>query len=184
MRPSLVTLEQENEVARSEFEDLLRKNVDAITRIEQAAQASRTRADIVADAIAGFCGSIAFVWVHCLFFGGWLLWNGLSLFPHPSRIDPPPFSVLNLIVSLEAIFLSTFILVSQNRQQRTADQRNHLDLQINILAEQETSHMLAMMKQMMDYMGIRSNEPKTEALLQVTDPEMMADHILGSDESD
>ncbi|MFK9236768.1 DUF1003 domain-containing protein, partial [Escherichia coli] len=74
------------------------------------------------------------------------------------RFDPPPFNILNLVVALEAVFLSTFILISQNRQQRLSDQRNHLDLQINLLAEQESSQMLIMMKRGMDHLGIDDQE--------------------------
>ncbi|HWD37849.1 MAG TPA: DUF1003 domain-containing protein [Fimbriimonas sp.] len=159
------------------LDELVEQNVAAITRIEAAALSSRTRADMVADAIAGFCGSIIFVYVHVVFFAVWLLWNTLPAVPKHVRFDQPPFNMLTLIVSLEAIFLSTFILISQNRQQRTADQRNHLDLQINLLAEQESSQMLSMMKQVMDHLGIPVIDRTHEALEQATDPEKLAEQI-------
>jgi uncharacterized membrane protein len=162
------------------LDEIVGKNVEAISRIEQAAHANRTNADIVSDLIAGFCGSTLFVYVHCLLFGGWLLWNGLPMVPKGLRFDQPPFNVLTLVVSLEAIFLSSFILISQNRQQRTADHRNHLDLQINLLAEQENSQMLAMLKKIMDHFGMAGDTSKSEVLQQPTDPEKLAEHIQQS----
>ena len=168
-----------------EFDRLIASNVDAITKIEAAAHANRSRADVVADAIAGFCGSVAFLWTHIVAIGGWLLLNGV-LAPKHLRFDPPPFSELNLWVSLEAIFLSTFILISQNRQQRLADQRNHLDLQINLLAEQESSQMLRMMRQIMEHMEMPVDAPKADVLEQATDPQAIAEHlerVINADES-
>lgn len=150
---------------------LIHKNIDTINQIEQASHDNRSRADIVADKIASFCGSMAFVWVHVVWFGGWLLLNVFPGIPKAVRFDPPPFPNLTLVVSLEAIFLSTFILISQNRQQRGADRRNHLDLQINLLAEQESSQMLTMMRQMMDHFGIvEPGGSRSAALGEDTDP--------------
>lgn len=160
-----------------DFDDIVIRNVEAVTRIEKAAHLSRTKADIVSDAIAGFCGSTLFIWVHCVVFTVWLVWNTAHFFPRAMRFDPPPFNMLTLVVSLEAIFLSTFILISQNRQQQLADQRNHLDLQINLLAEQETSLMLTMMRQVMDHLGIKTEDGQAETLQQETDPERVAEHI-------
>lgn len=161
----------------SQLDELVQKNVQAITRIEEAASGSRTRADAAADVIAGFCGSVWFVYVHCVIFAGWLIWNGAAFVQRGFRFDPPPFNGLTLCVSLEAIFLSSFILISQNRQQRTADQRNHLDLQINLLAEQESSQMLRMMKELMDHLGLEHSASKVEVLKQNTDPERVAEQI-------
>jgi uncharacterized membrane protein len=104
------------------------------------------------------------------------VYNTIAAVPKASKFDLPPFNILTLVVSLEAIFLSTFILNSQNRQRRIADHRNHLDLQINLLAEQENSQMLVMMKQVMDHLGIATSG--AAALLQEqTDPEHVAKQI-------
>jgi len=164
------------------YDELIQRNVEAIAKIEQAEHAKRTRADIISDAVAGFCGRPLFVYVHIVLFGGWLIWNGTHTVPPHLRFDKAPFNVLTLVVSLEAIFLSAFILISQNRQQRVADQRNHLDLQINLLAEQESSQMLVMMKQVMDHLGIRADKDAI-ALQQATDPQQLAAQIDQSFES-
>jgi len=171
-----VTDQGNTELPKASFDSLVVKNVEAIARIEKAAHARRTRADMISDSVAGFCGSPVFVYVHLLLFGGWLLVNSLGAVPRSLHFDKPPFNELMLFVSLEAIFLSSFILISQNRQQRLADQRNHLDLQINLLAEQETSQMLSMMKQVMDHLGISSTH-EHEVLVQETNAEQLAEQI-------
>src|SRR5262249_49692394 len=101
-----------------------------------------------------------FVWVHIAWFGFWVGANTLPFF-HP-HFHPYPFQFLPLVVSLEAIFLSPFIMISQNRQQRTADRRNHLDLQINLLSEQENSKMLVMMERMMKHIGVPEIDPEVK----------------------
>src|SRR6185503_18906792 len=90
-------------------DQLTQRNIEAIRELEDAAKEERTTSDRVAEAIANFCGSMTFVWVHVVFFGVWILSNVMPGVPH---IDPFPFTFLTLVVSLEAIFLSTFILIS------------------------------------------------------------------------
>jgi len=90
-----------------------------------------------------------------LWFAAWLIEN-LGLIPGVAPFDPYPFNFLTLIVSLEAIFLSTFVLMSQNRMSHLADKRAHLDLQINLLAEQETTIMLQMLQQICHHLGIEA----------------------------
>lgn len=155
-------------------EELTRNNVMAISQLEHAANAKRSRSDVVADAIAKFCGSMTFVWVHIVWFGGWILANTL---PHIKHIDPFPFQFLTLVVSLEAIFLTTFIMISQNRQSNIADRRNHLDLQINLLAEQENSKMLAMLEAILKRMEIPDEDPDVQILEEATRPEKMMEQI-------
>ncbi|MGE0859276.1 MAG: DUF1003 domain-containing protein [Gammaproteobacteria bacterium] len=122
---------------------LTAKNVREIARLEQSERERLTLGERIAETIGGFCGSLWFVWLHLGWFGVWLAWNSLPLAEVP--FDPPPFDWLAVTVSLEAVFLSAFILISQNRETRIADRRNHLDLQINLLAEQETTHTLRLL---------------------------------------
>ena len=163
--------------ADKEFQDLLLRNVEAISRLEQASQQTRTGGEVLADRIAGLCGTIQFVYIHCGVIAAWLAWNLLAVVPPELKFDRPPFNLLGSIVSVEAIFLATFILISQNRQQSIADRRNHLDLQINLLAEQENSQMLAMLRQIMERLDIREIDSAAEILQQSTDPELLAGHI-------
>jgi uncharacterized membrane protein len=156
------------------FEDLTRRNIETIARLEEAAQNQRTAADRVADAIAAFCGNMKFVWVHAVWFGLWVLAGTL---PGIKHYDPFPFQFLTLVVSLEAIFLTTFVMISQNRQARTADRRNHLDLQINLLAEQENSKMLTMLAAIMDRLGLDSADPEVLVLEEATEPDKLVHQI-------
>src|SRR5688572_3646104 len=94
-------------------EELTQRNIETIAQLETAAKAERTTADRVADGITAFCGTMTFVIVHLVWFGVWVLWNVLPVVPKGARFDPFPFQFLTLVVSLEAIFLSTFILISQ-----------------------------------------------------------------------
>jgi uncharacterized membrane protein len=92
--------------------------------------------------------------------------------------DPYPFNFLTLVVSLEAIFLSTFILISGNRQARLDERRSHLDLQINLLSEQENTKMLKLLQQIADKVGIECDgDPDISVLEQATRPEELAAQI-------
>jgi len=90
--------------------------------------------DRVADSITDFAGSLRFVYLHSVWFGIWVLFN-IGLFGVALKFDPFPFGLLTMIVSLEAIFLSTFVMVSQNRQSARADLRAKLDFETNLRAE-------------------------------------------------
>jgi uncharacterized membrane protein len=168
-------LYKEEEAPRS-VEELMRRNVETICRLEEAAKEPQSVGDRVADFITFFCGSMTFVWVHVAWFGFWIGAN--ILLPKDSRFDPYPFEFLTLIVSLEAIFLSTFILISQNRDSRLADRRNHLDLQVNLLSEQENTKMLQMLEAIARRVGADiGSDPDLQILEEATDPERLAEQI-------
>ena len=150
------------------IEDLVKLNVETVTRIEEAALNERTTVDRLVDAIAQLCGSMTFVYFHVVFFGAWILFNTLPAVPKAAHFDPSPFTMLTLVVSLEAIFLSTFILISQNRQQKISDHQNRLDLQINLLSEQENSRMIAMLREILERVGGQAQDVD-DALAEATD---------------
>ena len=155
-------------------DDLTLRNVETVARIEQAYLEQRSTGERLSDLIARFCGSMTFIWLHILWFGGWVVVN---VVPGIKHFDPYPFQFLTLTVSLEAIFLSTFILISQNRQGEIADRRNMLDLQINLLAEQENSKMLAMLEKIMERLGMEVDDPELRILEEQTSPEAVLEHI-------
>jgi uncharacterized membrane protein len=156
-------------------DELTQRNIEVVSKLEAAAREQRTRTDRLAESIANFCGSMTFVWVHVVWFGSWLLVN---LLPGIWHIDPFPFTFLTLVVSLEAIFLSTFILISQNHDTRITERRNHLDLQINLLSEQENTRMLAMLSAIAAKLGAElPDDPHLEALSQQTEPEKLVAQI-------
>ncbi len=156
-------------------EELTQRNVETVARLEEAAREQRTRTDRVAEVIAGFCGSMTFVWVHVIWFGGWVVFN---LLPRINHVDPFPFTFLTLVVSLEAIFLSTFILISQNHDSRVSEKRNHLDLQINLLSEQENTQMLIMLQQIAAKVGADvAHDSHAKVLEQPTNHEKLVEQI-------
>jgi len=155
--------------------DVTRQNVQAMRQLEEAAMARRTGADRVAAAIARFCGSMTFVWIHVVLFAIWIGYNALPWF---KPFDPYPFTFLTLIVSLEAIFLSTFILISQNYDMRVSEQRNQLDLQINLLAEQENTKALQILERIAQKVGAHlSDDPQVRAMEEATRPEALVKKI-------
>lgn len=155
--------------------DVTRQNVEAMHRLEDAAMARRTGADRVAAAIARFCGSMTFVWIHVLVFAIWIGYNALPWF---RPFDPYPFTFLTLVVSLEAIFLSTFILISQNYDMRISERRNQLDLQINLLSEQENTKILQILERIAKKVGAHiSDDPQVRALEEATRPDSLVDQI-------
>jgi uncharacterized membrane protein len=156
-------------------EQLTQRNVEAILNLEEAAKEQRTPTEMLAERIAKFCGSMKFVWVHVIWFTSWIVFN---LMPGMKHIDPFPFTFLTLVVSLEAIFLSTFILISQNHDTQISERRNHLDLQINLLSEQENTKMIQMLQAIADKIGVDlSHDSDLEKLRQETQPEKLVEQI-------
>lgn len=139
----------------------IRHNIETIARMEETFHRERKLPDRVADCIGDFSGTVTFVVVHAVFFAGWIVAN-LGLIPHLKPWDHFPFLLLGLVVSLEAIFLSAFVLMKQSRMSRRADERAHLDLQINLLAERETTLMLQMLHSICQRLKV--DEPGEEVL--------------------
>ncbi len=132
-------------------------NINTIVRLEEQALKGRTVADRASDAIANFVGSIPFVSIHVAWFGVWVGLNvGLWKF------DPYPFALLCMLVSLEGVLLSTFVLIKQNRMSQRADTRSHLDLQINLLAEKEVTKVLQLQRLICRHLGIEEAEDDRE----------------------
>jgi uncharacterized membrane protein len=129
------------------------QNVQEIAGIEREALRRRSTAERLGDLIATQAGRMWFILLHAIWF---LLWIGLNTGwgSRAGRFDPYPFSLLTMVVSLESIFLSLFILMSQNRSARQADQRSHLDLQINLLSEHENTKMLKMLQALCSHHGL------------------------------
>lgn len=156
-------------------DQLTKRNVEVVRQLEEAAKQERTKSDLVAEAIARFCGSMTFVWVHVGWFGGWII---LNLIPGIRHIDPFPFTFLTLVVSLEAIFLSTFILISQNHDTKISERRNHLDLQINLLSEQENTRMIQLLKAIAEKLECEiEHDDEVASLSEETSPEKVAAQI-------
>jgi len=156
--------------------DLTRRNVERVMALESSEHDKATTADLVADAIAAFSGSIGFAWTTVVLIGGWIAAN--LVLPAHDRVDPFPFPLLTLVLSVEAIFLSIFILMSQNRAAKVSDKRGHLDLQLNMLTEQENTKMLRMLEDIGRVVGAEfCSGPEVEVLAEATEPEALSRQI-------
>jgi uncharacterized membrane protein len=126
------------------------KNIQAIVAMERESLEKRSLLERVTDGVSELASSAAFVFIHLFWFAAWISLNTLRARP----FDPYPFSLLTLVVSLEAIVLTGFVLMSQSRMTRQADRRAHLDLQVNLLAEQELTAILKMQCLLAERAGI------------------------------
>jgi uncharacterized membrane protein len=148
---------------------LIQRNIRRLLRVRRREDRKLGLADRAAEAITRFTGSMWFVGLHVLYFGGWLLANSGWL---PVRAwDPYPFVMLAMLASVEAIFLSTFVLISQNRQAAIADRRAELALQVGLLTEHEVTRALQMLHKLIDHHGIASEWCDLEELKEEIAPE-------------
>jgi uncharacterized membrane protein len=153
---------------------IVERNIRRIAQLRKMSEDTRSLQDRLSDSITNFSGSMAFVYLHAMFFVLWICLNVLDKRP----FDPYPFNLLTLIVSLEAIFLSTFVLVSQNRMQATSDDRDDLDLQVDLLAEYEITRSLRLIRAMAEKMGIdEADDPELEELGQAIKPQTILNEI-------
>lgn len=157
--------------------DVIERNIGMIELLKRQTVAQRTLQDRVADVITAFSGSMAFLYLHAAWFAVWVVMN-MGWFPGLKAFDPYPFSFLTMVVSLEAIFLSTFVLISQNRMSLINDQREALDLQIDLLSEHEITRMFRLVHQMAEKMGIEdAYDEEIDQLLEPVAPDLVLREI-------
>jgi uncharacterized membrane protein len=120
---------------------------------------NKNRFERIVDSLTDSFGSIEFLIFNIVFFVGWVVVNG-KFIPGFKPFDPFPYNFLTMAVSLEAIFLSIIVLMSQNRAGRIADLREELDLRINIQAEQEITRMLNMINEIHDHLGLKPHHDR------------------------
>ena len=131
---------------------VIERNIRTIIHLRTKAARERSLQGRIADAITSFSGRMIFAYVHIAWFGIWILLNtgrfGIQVF------DPFPYGLLTMIVSLEAIFLSTFVLISQNRMGEETERRADLDLHIGLLTEHELTRVLQILDAIQDKLNI------------------------------
>ncbi len=153
------------------------KSNQAYKSFRVKARAQRTMVERAADTITTFFGSITFAVLHIFWFVFWILANN-GFFPGIPVFDPFPFGLLTMIVSLEAIFLSVFVLISQNRESQITDLRSEIDFHVNMQAEQEVTKMLHMVEEIYDHLGLAKKKDKElEAMKKPIDPDKIAEEI-------
>ena len=154
----------------------LERNIRAMAERRQQETMSATREERIAEAITSFTGSMRFVYLHLAIYGAWILLN-LGVVPGISKFDPS-FVILAMVASVEAIFLSTFVLISQNRTAAAADKRADLDLQINLLAEHELTKLAEVIAAIADRLGIpATGDPELEEVQKDVAPEAVLDEL-------
>ena len=170
-RPTLETPSAGRDLA-----GVLRRNIDAL---EEHARREREGAGVqerLARRITDFAGSMAFIYLHLALVGAWVAIN-LGLVPALRRFDPT-FVILATVASVEAIFLSTFVLITQNRSAAQADRRAKLDLQINLLAEHEITRLISLVKAIADRLEVeRADDPELNELERDVAPEAVRQEL-------
>ena len=148
---------------------------DNIATLAERARAERRAAPLparIADRITRFTGSMTFVAIHLTIYGLWIVAN-LGWLPGVPRFDPT-FVILASEASVEAIFLSTFVLISQNRMAEQADRRADLDLHINLLAEHELTRLAALVGRIAERLDVAVEDREIETDVQ---PERVLDAL-------
>jgi uncharacterized membrane protein len=145
---------------------LVSENIGRIADLERAARRDLSPSERISKVITDFAGSLQFVLLHVVIFTGWALWNGLA--PLRLRFDPYPFGLMTMLVSLEGVFLATFVLITQNRMMAQSERRDHLGLQVNMLTEQELTMVLRLLRQWFEHAG----------LTPASDPQRRVDELI------
>ena len=152
------------------------RNIRALLEHRRDQEAGRSLQERTADRITRFTGSMKFVYIHLVLCGLWIVIN-LGWLPGVPRFDPS-FVVLAMVASVEAIFLSTFVLITQNRMAALADKRADLDLQISLLAEHEVTRLITLVTAMAERMGLEvARDPELAELSQDVAPEKVMEKM-------
>jgi uncharacterized membrane protein len=153
-------------------------NIEEIAKLEAEALARRTGAERASDAIVKSIGSTPFLLLHVLLVTIWSTVN-LNLIPAIRAFDPFPFGILALLLASESVFLTIFVLISQNRMSREAERRSHLDLQVGMLAEQELTVMLQMLLKLCQHAGVdvKSSDQQVQRFSETTDVQKLASEL-------
>jgi uncharacterized membrane protein len=155
---------------------VLERNIRALNERRKREETHATAQEKLAEAITRFTGSMLFVYIHLAIFGFWIVAN-LGWVPRVPKWDES-FVVLAMWASVEAIFLSTFVLISQNRMQAAADKRADLDLQISLLAEHEVTRLVTLVSAIAERMDVKTEaDPELHEIKQDVAPEAVLDEI-------
>lgn len=161
----------------SEVSEVLDRNISTLLTRRRREAERLGREDRIAGAISRFAGSMPFVYLHVLLFGGWIVAN-LGWIPFLPAFDPS-LVILAMAASVEAIFISTFVMINQNRMAREEDKRAELSLQISLLSEHETTKLISMVSAITKHLNIPIDvaEQEIEELKRNVPPETVLEEI-------
>jgi uncharacterized membrane protein len=155
---------------------VLERNIQALQLRREREEKQASAEERVAEAITRFTGSMRFVYLHLALFGFWVAAN-LGWVPGVPAWDPS-FVVLAMVASVEAIFLSTFVLISQNRMAAAADKRADLDLQVSLLAEHEVTKLATLVSGIAERLGVETEaDAEVEEIARDVAPEAVLDEL-------
>lgn len=167
-------LETVHNVTPSQAAAITQKNVETVAKMHRDAEARRTIGEKVADGFARAIGSWTFIITQSVLLTAWVVANVVHAI---KPWDPYPFILLNLALSFQAAYASPIIMMSQNRQAKLSDERNHLALQIALLAEQEDTETLLLLRKICGRLHIPHENEVTQGLAEATDPNLLIDQI-------
>lgn len=153
---------------------VLEHNIRTFVERRQREKDKASPQERLAEIVARFVGSMAFIYLHLVFYGSWILINADVV--HVIRPWDRSFVLLAVLAGLESIFLSTFVLITQNRMSALAERHADLDLQVSLLAEHEITQMITLMNQMAQKLGISASADLAELQKDVS-PEQVLDRI-------
>ena len=144
----------------------------AFRAIKAQHASNRSKMEVIADRMIGFASSTPFLVIHAFFFIAWIFWN-LPISGLP-QFDPYPYGMLTMTVSLEAIFLSIFVLMTQSRESKIGELREELTLQVNLRMEEEITKTLHLVAGLYSRLGlVLADDPELKAMLEPLDPKKM-----------
>jgi uncharacterized membrane protein len=167
----------------SQLTPILERNIRALyeRRVREQAQASGE--EKLANTITTAIGSMPFIYLHIVIFGFWIAAN-LDWLPGVPRWDNSLVG-LSATASVEAIFLTTFVLISQNRMSRSTERLADLDLQISLLTEHELTKLVTLVVDIAEHIGVESKvDEEVEEITRDVAPEAVLDHLEATDPND
>lgn len=152
---------------------IVERNINALLKRNKEEEIKKSWEEKVVEHITRFAGNMMFVYIHLLIFGVWVIWNMGWLGIKPFD---PTLIVLATFAAVEAIFLTTFVLISQNRMNVHADKRADLDLQISLLTEHEVTRLMIILTAIAEKLGIEdTNDEEIKELSKDVYPEKVLD---------
>ncbi len=163
------------DTAPSPLNGVLALNIERLRDLERVRRENRSGTEKVLDGVTAFAGSLSFVALHAAILMFWLLANTGRL--GIRQWDPYPFVMLAMAASVEAIFISTFVLIGQNRQSQVADRRAELNLQIDLLTEHEVTRLIEMVEAIAKRLDVTLDVPDLREIAKDIDPTDVVEHM-------
>lgn len=164
-------------IARKSSRSYGRKKSSRVGIVAARMMRERSFPERVADFLTGFFGTLGFLYLHGIVFVVWVVVN-LGVIPGLPVFDAYPFGMLTTIVSLEAIFLSIIVLMSENRAARVAELREEIDFHVNVQAEREITKVLHILQEMRTALNVKSRkDPELDEMLAAIDVEELEEAI-------